>query len=67
MGDCQTLVLYTDDASDPDADHPTEWTIFRHTDGQQLATGWGRSPNDARATVAARLAQLRGVDFAGPL
>ncbi len=61
-GEYQTQAFYTDDASDPDADHPTEWTIIRRIDGHQLAIGWGRSTNDARAAVAARLAQLRAAN-----
>ena len=58
-GKYQTQVYYTDDGSDPTGDHPTEWTIFRLSDGQQIATGWGRSPVDARKTVKAKLAELR--------
>ncbi len=57
--DYQTQVFYTDDASDPDAEHPTEWVIFRRSDGEQVATGWGRSPQHARELVKETLARLR--------
>ncbi|WP_338664324.1 hypothetical protein VQH23_03980 [Pararoseomonas sp. SCSIO 73927] len=57
--DYQTQIFYTDDAVDPDKDHPTEWMIFDRASGDRVATGWGRTPRQAREIVEQKLAELR--------
>jgi hypothetical protein len=56
-GDYQTQVFYTDDAADPDAQHPTEWVLLRISDGEQVAGGWGSTPREARDRAAAAMAE----------
>lgn len=62
-GEYQTQVFYTSDADDPDADHPTEWVIFRLCDGGQVAKGWGSTPRQAREKVKEALSLLRSNDL----
>jgi len=61
-GEYQTQILYTDDPVAPDDEHPTEWVIFRISDGEQVATGWSLTPRQAREDVRSALTGLRERD-----
>ncbi len=59
-GKYQLRIFYTDDPVAPDDPHETEWVIFRISDSEQVATGWGPTPRQAHQEGQAALARLRG-------